>query len=188
MSSIALIEKYLARYPIAAAALYAALVILLVSTTWSTVSDLLERRQAVAESADVLKQLEDRKIATARPAGGPDAAAATESPFLEGPTVTVAGAALLQRVASEVTRAGGNVLSTQVDLDGTQAKNGFVTVVANCELEQPALQQVLYNLEAGFPFLFVDQLAVQAASGSGAPPGTKLRLSLGVSGQWQGAK
>ncbi len=188
MSIIALIQKYLARYPVAAAALYAGLVFSLLWTAWSAVSDLLERRQAISVSADVLKQLENRPSTAPRPAGGQDATAQTESPFLEGPTVTVAGAALLQRVASEVTRAGGNVLSSQVDLEGTQAKSGFVSVVANCELDQPALQQVLYNLEVGFPFLFVDQLAVQATTDSSSPRGTKLRLSLGVSGQWQGVK
>jgi len=59
-------------------------------------------------------------------------------------------------------------------------------MVANCELDQAALQPLLYDLEAGMPFLFIDQLDIQvstATSGDG-----KLRFLLGVSGQWQGAK
>ena len=43
-------------------------------------------------------------------------------------------------------------------------------MIASCEIEQPQLQQLLYDLEAGMPFLFVDQLVVQTpltASGSG---------------------
>jgi uncharacterized protein len=54
--------------------------------------------------------------------------------------------------------------------------------------EQPSLQKLLYDLEAGMPFLFVDQLDVQVSlttamneSGSG-----RIRVVLGVSGQWQG--
>ena len=108
------------------------------------------------------------------------------SPFLEGATVTVAGAALLQRVAGAVTKLGGNVLSSQLDVQGTHAKAGFVSMVASCELDQPSLQPLIYDLEAGMPFLFIDQLAVQApttSSGEG-----KLRILLTVSAQWQGAK
>jgi general secretion pathway protein M len=54
------------------------------------------------------------------------------------------------------------------------------------------LQQLLYDLEAGMPFLSVDQLAVQAPTvAAGASNGTgpgKLRVLISVSGQWQGAR
>ena len=50
------------------------------------------------------------------------------------------------------------------------------------------MQQVLYDLEAGMPFLFVDQLVVQTAlNGSNEETG-KLRVLLAVSGQWRGTK
>ena len=110
------------------------------------------------------------------------------SPLLDGATVTVGGANLLQRVAGSITRLGGNILYTQVDLEGPQAKDGFVSVTVNCELEQPALQQVLYDLEAGMPFLFVDQLVAQGPAAAATTPQGKLRLVISVSGQWQGAK
>ena len=106
--------------------------------------------------------------------------------FLEGATVTVAGAALLQRVAGAVTKFGGNVLSSQLDVQGTHAKAGFVSMIASCELDQPALQPLIYDLEAGMPFLFIDQLAVQASTTPSSEG--KLRILLAVSGQWQGAK
>ena len=62
--------------------------------------------------------------------------------------------------------------------------------MASCELEQPAVQQLLYDIEAGMPFLFIDQLVVQAPEGgTGAEAGGgKMRVLLGVSGQWQGGK
>jgi general secretion pathway protein M len=47
------------------------------------------------------------------------------------------------------------------------------------------IQPLLYKFEAGMPFLFVDQMVVQA------PPGLseagKLGVPLSVSGQWQAA-
>jgi general secretion pathway protein M len=85
-----------------------------------------------------------------------------------------------------VTKLGGNVLSSQLDLQGTQSKAGFVSMVASCEIDQPALQPLIYDLEAGMPFLFVEQLAVQAPNSSSGEG--KLRILLAVSGQWQGIK
>jgi len=87
-----------------------------------------------------------------------------------------------------VTKFGGNVLSTQVELKGTQSKAGFISLLASCEIEQVGLQQLLYDLEAGMPFLFIDQLVVQAASTQSSSGGGKLRILLSVSGQWQSAK
>jgi general secretion pathway protein M len=110
------------------------------------------------------------------------------SPFLEGATVTVAGAALLQHVTAAVTRFGGNVLSSQVDLQGTRSKSGFLTVIVSCDIDQPSLQQLIYDVESGMPFLFVDQLVVQIPASLAESRDGKLRILLAVSGQWQGVK
>jgi len=177
------LRKYLIASPIAAAIAYAGLVLVLAATIVSSVVDILSQRAAVAASAEMLEQLEGRKPMKSRSA---EAGMPSGSPFLEGATVTVAGAALLQRVAGAVTKLGGNVLSSQLDVQGTQAKAGFVSMITSCELDQPAMQPLIYDLEAGMPFLFIDQLSVQApttSSGEG-----KLRILLAVSGQWQGAK
>jgi len=127
----------------------------------------------------------------ARGAGtSPLAAEQPGTPFLEGPTVTVAGATLLQRVAAAVSNVGGTIQSSQVDVLGTQAKDGFVGLLVSCEMEQPALQKLLYDLEVGMPFLYVDQLDVQVPQTTAANEGGvgKIRVVLGVSGQWQGGK
>ncbi len=186
MNPMATVRTLFTTSPLVAATAYAGLVLLLLILIVSSLVDLLGQRAAVDASAAMLEQLEGRSKAPA-PGGRPsDAVAPAGSAFLEGATVTVAGAALLQRVAGAVTKLGGNVLSSQLDVQGTHAKAGFVSMIASCELDQPALQPLLYDLEAGMPFLFIDQLAVQVpttASGEG-----KLRILLAVSGQWQGAK
>ena len=63
-----------------------------------------------------------------------------------------------------------------------------MSVTVSCEVEQPALQQVLYDLESGMPFLFVDQLVTQGPAVPGTMPEGKLRVLLSVSGQWQASK
>ena len=172
--------------PITAASIYACLVFALVAASALLLKGVLDQQTAVASLGDTLLRLEHRSPAAAHPAAADGAGAG--SSFLEGDTVTVAGAALLQRVVGAVTRYGGNVLSSQLDLQGTQSKDGFLSVIANCDLEQGALQQVVYDLEAGMPFLFVDQLGVQAPTASTGPSGGKLHVLISVSGQWQGAQ
>lgn len=185
MNLTASLRKSLATSPILAAAAYAGLVLALLATVAISIADILGQRAAVASSAVMLEQLEGRK-APAPGGRSADAGIPSGSAFLEGATVTVAGAGLLQRVAGAVTKLGGNVLSSQLDVQGTQAKAGFVSMVASCELDQPALQPLIYDLEAGMPFLFIDQLTVQAPTSSSGEG--KLRILLAVSGQWQGAK
>jgi general secretion pathway protein M len=165
---------------------YAAAVVVLLALAWSGVSDILDKRQSVAAAADLLAQLEGRKPSVALP-GMPNGDAPAGSPFLEGQTVTVAGAALLQRVADAVTKVGGNVLSSQVDVQGVQAKDGFVSVLASCELDYAALQQLLYDLEAGMPFLFIEQVVAQTPQ-SGSVETGRMRLLLSVAGRWGGDK
>ena len=168
---------------------YLVTVALLLTLAWTGVAEMLERRQSVAAASDLLAQLEGRKAGARASTADPTAAAVpTGSPFLEGQTLTVAGAALLQRVADAVTKVGGNVLSSQVDVQGVQAKDGYVSVLASCEVEQSALQRLLYDLEAGMPFLFVEQFVAQAPQTLQTPASGRMRLLLAVSGRWGGDK
>ena len=180
------VTRALTSSPLIAVTLYVGLTVGLVALAGLSVADIVAHRQALSQTADLLDQLRGRK------AGAGSAASSSAehpgTPFLEGPTVTVAGANLLQRVAAAVGNAGGTVQSSQVDVSGAQVKDGFVGLVVSCELEQPALQKVLYDLEAGMPFLFVDQLVVQAPQAGTGEDGGRMRVLLGVSGQWQGAK
>ena len=168
---------------------YAALIIGLAVIAWLALASLAGDYADYAAAADLLDRLEGRKPSTeasglaSRPAG---------SPFLDGRTVTVAGAALQQRVVAAVRDAGGNVQSSQVDLQGSQAKQGYVSLSANCEVGQGALQQLLYDLESGMPFLFIDQLVVQMPQSSGGSgvdtEAARMRVQIDVSGQWQVTK
>jgi general secretion pathway protein M len=165
---------------------YAALIMGLAVIAWLALTSLAGDYADYAAAADLLDRLEGRKPSSEASglASGP-----AGSPFLEGRTVTVAGAALQQRVVAAVRDAGGNVLSSQVDLQGSQARQGYVSLSTNCEVGQGALQKLLYDLESGMPFLFIDQLVVQMPqTGGGAGVVTeaaRMRVQIDVSGQWQ---
>jgi general secretion pathway protein M len=180
-------SRYLTRHPWVAALCYFGVVLTLLLVNWVALADIYQRHAAIAAAGDLLDRLEGRK----RPVGSvsaPTGVIPTGSPFLEGPTVTVAGAAILHRVASAVRQVGGDVLSSQVEVEGTPAKGGMVSVTMSCDLGQLQLQQLLYDLETGMPFLFVDQLVVQAPQGITTTEGGRLRLLLAVSGQWEDPK
>jgi general secretion pathway protein M len=187
MTSGHAITRTLTHSPLIAVVLYIAVMGALLATAGFAVLDIIGHQRGLAQTSDLLDQLRGRTAgggAKSPPAERPG------TPFLEGPTVTVAGAALLQRVATAVGGVGGTIQSSQVDVLGTQAKDGFVGLVVSGEMEQPALQKLLYDLEVGMPFLYVDQLDVQVPQAtSTSESGTgRIRVVLGVSGQWQGAK
>jgi general secretion pathway protein M len=187
MSTVQAITRTLTRSPLIAVVLYLVTIGGLLAIAGIAVSNIFDHQRALAQTSDLLDQLQGRK---ARGSASPLAAEHPGTPFLEGPTVTVAGATLLQRVAAAVGNVGGTIQSSQVDVSGTQAKDGFVGLVVSCEMEQPALQKLLYDLEVGMPFLFVDQLDVQVPQTTAVNESVagKIRVVLGVSGQWQGGK
>ena len=186
MKGLALLRRNLLVFPPVAALLYAAVLVVLLWMIGSTIAAVLAQREQYNGATTLLTQIEARRNPARR--GANDVSLPSGSPFLEGATVTVAGAGLVQRVAGAVTKVGGSVLSTQVDLQGSESKAGFVSVAASCEVDQPGLQQLIYDLEAGLPLLFVDQLVVQAPPTVVSTGEGRLRVLLTVSGQWQGGK
>jgi general secretion pathway protein M len=180
------IQRTLSRYPWLGVIAYGVVLIGLLLLSWTAVADILDRRAALEAAGDMLARLEGRRPAAKRDTDASSDPVPSGSPFLEGQTITVAGAALLQRVAGAVARVGGNVLSSQVEFQGTQSRDGYVSLIASCEIEHTALQPLLYDLEAGMPFLFVDQLVAQAPAASAE--GGRTRVLLAVSGLWPGGK
>ena len=181
------VARALTHSPLIAIVLYLAIAGGLLVSAGLAIASILDHQRALVQTSDLLDQLQGRKE---RGGVASNSAEHPGTPFLEGPTVTVAGAALLQRVGAAVANVGGTIQSSQVDVLGTQAKEGFVGLVVSCEMEQPGLQKLLYDLEVGMPFLFVDQLDVQVPQTTAINEGGagRIRVVLGVSGQWQGSK
>jgi general secretion pathway protein M len=155
----------------------------LIGVAVNMISNLLDTYAALDKNRAILDRL-DRQTATTQRQG--EAGAADNGPpFLSGKTVTIAGATLQERVESAVKKAGGNVLSSQIDLQGPRSGEGFVALTESLEIGQVALQPLLYDLEAGMPYLFVENLAIQAPHAFGEAEGAPMRVLMQVSGQWQ---
>lgn len=175
------IDRYLVQYPSLAGWLYGVLIVILGLIALLSLLDLGERYRIRNASLELLAQLQRHAgISPHEPASAKFKLPA--SAFLEGQTATLASAALLQRVTGAITRAGGDVVSSEIAPQGPQAKDGYLRAIATCELSQTALQQFLYDLEAGMPFLIIDQLLVHSAERD------RLRLVLTVTGLWTGAE
>src|SRR2546423_14779439 len=132
-SRISFIHR-LARHPALAMAGYAGVVFALAFTTWAAVADIQQRQAEIAAANDLLAQMDGRKTATGGPAA-PAGQIPTGSPFLEGQTVTVAGAAILQRGASAVRRYGGYTPFSQGGVGGERNQGGLGRGGLSRELE-----------------------------------------------------
>jgi general secretion pathway protein M len=174
----------ISRRQVLAVASYASVVTALLAVALFLVADLRDKVAEIAAAEMRLNQLSERSrpglSASIGSNGGPSG-----SPFLDGKTITIAGAALQQRVEQAVTKAGGALMSSQVELDGPDAKNGFVGLTASMEVSQPAVQTILYDIEGGMPYLFVDKLSIQSPEFFGEPESGRMRMTVGVVGQWQ---
>jgi general secretion pathway protein M len=166
---------------------YAGVVIALVAISLALLADLHDKSAEIAAAQTRLDQLSERSR-PGSPASIGSNAGVTGSPFLDGRTITIAGAALQQRIEAAVAKAGGELMSSQVELDGPDAKNGFVNLTASVEAGQPAVQTILYDIEAGMPYLFVDKLSIQSPEVFGEPESGRMRMTIGVAGQWRSSE
>ena len=154
-------------------------------TTWSGLRDL---HQARAEARATLAALQKR--AAAMPTAHPVARAGEPpgNPFLDGETVTVAGARLQMRVVSAVTKADGAVTSSQINLQDAKGTEQRVRLTINFEIEAGQLQPLFFDLEAGMPFLYVEDLVIAAPPVGAETERQPMRGTMTVSGFWREAK
>jgi len=137
----------------------------------------------VAVLRERVEQLSDRAKSSANAPATADASQ-VNSPFLEGQTAALAGAGLQQHIERVVADAGGALLSSEINLDESESKNRFMSLTVSTEMTQLALQSLLYTLEAGMPYLFVNSFEAQAPEAFDASAG-RMRITMNVSGQWE---
>jgi general secretion pathway protein M len=175
--------NYMHRRPAAAAAIYLVVIALLFTIAPIAWVSLAESYTARDTSLQRLASLEQRR-SPAAPSQSSEEIWPPGSPTLGGATVTIASANLLQHLATAITAAEGSLLSSELEAAQSDPKDNVLKATATFEIKQSALQKVLYDLEAGMPFLFVDQLAVTPT----ADDARKLRVVMRVSGFWSETK
>jgi general secretion pathway protein M len=108
---------------------YGGVVIALLAVSLLLVADLRDKAAEVAAAQMRLDQLSERSQPSLL-ASSASNAGVSGSPFLDGKTITIAGAALQQRIEAAVAKANGLLTSSQLQLDGPDAKNGFINLKA----------------------------------------------------------
>jgi general secretion pathway protein M len=170
----------------AAFAIYVALLAALGFWAVSGARSLMDAATALTESRAALERL-DRPGHRASPNGAPIDPGRDKPPFLRGKTINLAGASLQLRVEEAVRSAGGTVLSSQTDLAGPRAGEGWIGLAETLEIAQAGLQPLLYDLESGMPYLFVQSLSIQSPKAFGEGESGPMRVQIGVTAQWRDA-
>jgi general secretion pathway protein M len=149
----------------------------------STALSLREAKEHVAELHEQSEQLQARERRLA-PLDKHDKAA---SPFFEAGTITLAGAALQQRLEAAISSARGRLVSSKVEV-APSGDERRISLAAELTIGEPDIQALLFDLETGRPYLFVDAFEARAPEASSEPGGGAMRVSLTVSGEWSGSK
>ncbi len=165
------------------AAGFFALVAALLGGAASTAVELRDRQAEVASLTEQAQALDARvrRIGPGK-AGGP-----VDSPFVDAATITLAGAVLQQRIEAAVTAAGGHLVSSKVEVGGRGAEKR-VGLEAELTIGQSDMQKLLYDLETGRPYLFVEAFEARAPEKGDGQAAGDMRVSLNLSGQWSGPK
>jgi general secretion pathway protein M len=104
-------------------------------------------------------------------------------PSFEAGTITLAGAALQQRIETAVAGAKGRLASSKVDVESHGAERR-IEISAELTIAESDMQGLLFDLETGRPYVFVDSFEARAPETSGE--GEVLHVTLNLSGQWSG--
>jgi general secretion pathway protein M len=142
----------------------AALTLLLLFCACVVGSTLQKRNDAARETyerRETLSRLDARQRAI------PDAptASAPASAFLDASTQGLASAQLQTYLAQLASAQNAALVSVGAETTKQEDMPDAIRLQATLELNAKALRAVLYQLESGTPYVFVDALAIQAAGG-----------------------
>jgi general secretion pathway protein M len=114
-------------------------------------------------------------------------AAASVAAFLDAPTQGLAVAQLQARLALMADIHHCVLMSSGMEPAGRDDGPDQIRLQATLEASSQALQALLYALESGTPYVFVDALAVQLTGGASqrAAQDPLLHVTLGLRAAWQ---
>jgi general secretion pathway protein M len=166
----------------------AALCLLLIACASSLALTLAIRSDAVAELSDrqdVLTRLEARARSRPESHGQSRAGAAPLGAFLDAATPGLAGAEL-QAYIARLADQHAALVSFGTQPSGGQDAADVVRIDASLDISMRALQVLLYQLESGTPYVFVESMTVRATTGAaGGAENLPLRVTLGLRALWR---
>jgi general secretion pathway protein M len=145
--------------------------------------------QDLADRSELLSRIEARAKASndARARSGAVAPAAA---FLDAATQGLAGAQLQAHVEQMASVHHAVLISSSIEPAKREDPPDSIRLQATVDLSLQALQTLLYQLESGTPYVFVDSLAVQisGATTQHATEDPLLRISFGLRAVWRRGK
>jgi general secretion pathway protein M len=149
------------------------------------------RSDAADELADARTQL-DRLVGAERRAASKTSAPvhvgeAPAEAFLNAQTPGLASAQLEAHVSDLAASVNASLASSSAQQPDRPDGPNIIRIQANVDLDYSALQTLLYKLESGAPYIFVESLTLRpanAASNRGAH-GLPMRASLGLKALWR---
>lgn len=165
-------------------ALIALLFVCVIGVAWA----LQERSEAVQELTkrrDIALRLGARSPSAAIEANAQMKAPAAA--FLDAPTAGLATAQLQVYLSQVASSQNAVLISYGVEPRRRDDSPDSIGVQATLDVSQKALQGLLYQLESGMPYVFVDSFTAQPASpaGRGAAGDPILRVMLNLRALWQ---
>lgn len=149
----------------------------------------------LALRSEAAHELEDERFTLARleaahqraGKGSPGAAdrvtAAPAAAFLDAQTAGLASAQLEAYLAQLVAEQQGSLVSSSVQKEAKSDGPDVVRVQANVEISYEALQKLLYKLETGTPYVFIEAMTVQAPSA--ATHASAMRVTFNLRAIWR---
>jgi len=168
----------------------AALALFLLACAGSVALTLAIRSDASAELSErqsVLDRLEARAGARGESGRQEKAAAAPPQAFLDAATPGLAAADLEAYVARLADR-NAALVSFGTQASAGEEAAGIVRIEASLDISLLALQGLLYQLESGTPYVFVDSMTVRAPStavAAAAAENQPLRVTLNLHALWR---
>jgi general secretion pathway protein M len=136
----------------------------------------------LAERRELLSRLETRMRADA----GRSNVAAPPAAFLDAPTQGIASAKLQAYLAQLAELQHAGLMSSGGEAAKRDEAPDTIRLQATLEMNLKALRAMLYQLECGTPYVFVDALTVQPASSAGRViEDPQLRATLSLRAFWR---
>jgi general secretion pathway protein M len=150
---------------------FASLVFLLVACTVAPIWVLMERSDASQELADGQEMLERLEAAHQRSGGRPGThehhvSVAPAGAFLNAATSGLASAQLEAYLSRSMLGQQANLISSNAKQADRADAPDIVRVQVSLEVPYDSLQTLLYKLETGTPYVFVEAMSVQPAGSS----------------------
>lgn len=135
----------------------------------------------LAEHRELLSRLETRMRADAGRSNG----TAPPTAFLDAPTTGIASAKLQAYLAQLAELQHAGLVSTDVEAAKRDEAPDTVRIQATLDMNTKALRAILYQLESGTPYVFVDALTLQPASTTaGGVEDPLLRATMSLRAFW----